>query len=282
MAFSFDPSSPSDCDLVLDEPFLWMLKHAEVFGQPNWFYKTVGGPATDRGSAAENAVVEKLRNNTSLDEAINICQKDFRERLSILSVGKMNDEERREYEDIPHYVKNIYSLLDSKEFAALGLGELLEAQHKHTGNIQTTRGPQEWRGYTDFKHKVAKCDNTFAYWDLKTTRANSLIFRKSHQLQLAYYADATGCQQHICYVKPVTGTTKSGNKSVAVPFKVFSLTADQRASGASRRKAGAEYMMSLYRMGWEDAMRVSMPRDIYGFRWDDGARKIAKEIWGIT
>ena len=282
MAFSFEHSSPSDCDLVLDEPFLWMLKHAEVFGQPNWFYKTVGGPATDRGSAAENAVVEKLRNNKSLDEAINICQKDFRERLAYLSAAKMNDEERREYDDIPNYVTNIYALLDSQEFAALGLGELVDAQHKHVGSIQTTRGPQEWWGFTDFKHKVAKCDDTFAYWDLKTTRSSQLSFRKSHQLQLAYYADATGCQQHICYVKPVSGTTKSGKKSVAVPFKVFSLTADQRSSGASRRKAGAEYMMSLYRMGWEDAMRVSMPRDIYGFRWDDGARKIAKEIWGIT
>ena len=281
MAFPFDKSSPSDCDLILDEPFLWMLKHADTFGYPHWKHQSKVGPAADRGGAAENAVVEKLHNNKSLDEATSICQKDFVERLKYLSAAKMTDEERSEYDDIPNYVKNIYALLDSEEFAALGLGELVSAQHYHTGSIQTTRGPQKWRGFTDFKHKVEFGDNEFAFWDLKTTKSSQLTFRKNHQLQLAYYADATGCQQHICYVKPVSGVTKSGKKSVAVPFKVFSLTADQRASGASRRKAGAEYMMSLYRMGWEDAMRVSMPRDIHGFRWDDGARKIAKEIWGI-
>ena len=68
MSFPFKRGSPSDDALLTVEPFLWLLKNADIFGHPNWKYKPKFGPAASRGNSVELAVPMKILHGATQDE----------------------------------------------------------------------------------------------------------------------------------------------------------------------------------------------------------------------
>ena len=295
MSFQFKRGSPSDDALLTVEPFLWLLKNADIFGHPNWKYTPKFGPAASRGNSVELAVPMRILHGATLDEATYKCRQDFLQRIKKESAEYCDEKELREYDNIEYFINQLYIAIDSDDFKKLGLGKLISTQTAHKADIPTPHGPRGCLGYTDFKHqkkgkvkkqyKVGRANSNakkYAYWDLKTTNSNRLEFNENHQTQLGFYADVSGCEQHIVYVRPSTGLTPGGKKSTAKGFAIHTLTDEQRIRAKSKRHARAALAMRLYSMGWDAAMAVSMPKDTSSFYWDDQARKFAKDIWGLV
>lgn len=282
MSFPFKRGSPSDDALLTVEPFLWLLKNADIFGHPDWKYIPEFGPSASRGNSVELAVPLKLLHGATLDEATYKCRQDFLQRIKKESAEYCNEKQLREYDNIEYFINQLYKAIDSDEFKKLGLGKLISTQTAHKADIPTPFGPRGCLGYTDFKHQKKGKAKKYAYWDLKTTNSNRLEFSENHQTQLGFYADVTECEQHIVYVRPHTGLTPSGKKSTAKGWAIYTLTDEQRIRAKSKRHARAALAMRLYSMGWDAAMAVSMPKDMSSFYWDDQARKFAKDIWGLV
>lgn len=282
MSFQFKRGSPSDDNLLTVEPFLWLLKNADIFGHPDWKYETEFGPGASRGNSVELAVPMRLLHGATLDEATYKCRQDFLQRIKKESAEYCDEKQLREYDNIEYFINQLYIAINSDEFKKLGMGKLISTQTAHRQDIPTPFGPRGCLGYTDFKHQIKGKPKKYAYWDLKTTNSNRLEFNENHQTQLGFYADVSGCPQHIVYVRPHTGKTPGGKKSTAKGWAIYTLTDEQRIRAKSKRHARAALAMRLYSMGWDAAMAVSMPKDMSSFYWDDQARKFAKDIWGLV
>ena len=268
------PTSHSDSNLALNEPFLWLLKHGEAFGHPEWQYKTTFSAFGDRGNAVEAGVnLFYTRPDCTMEDMVALALHDFLLRRE-KQEEDLDEAELKEYSAIPHYIRCAQLALTSSEFEALDQGKFITTQRKVTAIVNSRSHPQDWRGYIDFH--LEKGD-----WDLKTTTTLPSDIRPSHRRQLAFYGSCTGNAQHIVYVKPVPEMTATGKTSTAKAYAIFSLDQSEIEIGERGRRAVTEYMCTLYEMGWEKAMRVSPPRDMTSIYWDVRARAIAKEIWGL-
>jgi len=270
--FKLPHTSASDTNLMHDNPFAWRWKHADFWGRNP--YQTKITPVLPRGNAVEHGGDQILLHQASTLDASDAAQKDFLLRVKKEKAIDLTEEEAIQYNDIPTYISQLHRALNSDDFKELELGKFISRQGFHKDIIQTQAGEMEFVGYSDWTFENGTVD-------LKSTTAIPSVMRDSHAFQLGFYADMTGLDQYCLYCKPVGALTPTGKVSKAVGFAFRKLNKTQQEFVRSERIARAKHIAAMYSLSWEQAQYLTMPRDIGGFRWDDGLRELANKEWGI-
>lgn len=233
--------SPSQINLFLNEPALWILSK---------FYNVKGemGPAATRGTAIEKGLEAILTQGKSYEDALQwaytVFDKDW--------TGKPEgDEERAFIEPMLKQAVELFLQLDGLK----GTQIKLEGEIHGVGIL----------GFADFDF------DTFLA-DLKTTkRCPSCVENLSaeHLTQLAIYRILSGKEQRIAYVtdKKAQIFSPPDEQLKAVERRVMSAIKAMKTAW-DMADTGVEKIAVLY-----------PPRDMSSFYWDEQTRKHAYQIW---
>lgn len=243
-------SSPSDIDLFLAEPSLWVIKH--FLG-----YRTEVGPAAYRGTSVEFGLAAHLVGDRFADDeegktyataGLNTAKDYALYRYRQLTGGEITDA-------IEDEAKNIPLMLDEAIKAMKGRTGLLQRQRRIDMIIEGV----PIQGYLDFVY----ADELI---DLKSTKTVPNKPRAGHVRQMAIYGAATGLPARLLYC--------SAKKSLWHP-----VTPEMAATAMAQVRAACKAIKRVNEMSYRDAVELHPPKDITSFYWDPVSRYVAADLW---
>lgn len=245
-------TSPSDIQLFREEPALWLLKH-----HPDYQYRTGGSAATLRGHAVEHAIRTACRWEMPAPDAIRHGQRLFLRNKPADLQGEEHLPYDKEFAALDDYIWEAYEFLQKHEF--------IKRYHTYQHKCENVIEGIKVLGYTDFM--FADEDGQLVGFDLKTTARLPSAMRDTHVEQMAFYEITTGVRFSCLYVTPKK-------------HAVYTITDETLLWGVARMQQTLKAMrIAVSLPSWEDLFTLFPPRDLSSFRWDEGARSHASNIW---